>query len=108
MRNTKQYHEFERALMHTKGLAFDIGILVEEEGDFCDASRARVLAGICEIASLMISSDDEDEKTQRLKSFLQRLKFALLRIVYSDPIYIDDAHLLRSLGFRVKIEDLTE
>lgn len=99
--------EFTSALVRVKCLAFDLNIILEER-DFSDAQRARVLAELCDVARVMFSGDPEADEDARARALLMRLGFALWRWVKSEPVQLDDAALLRWLGFPVRAEDVVD
>jgi len=99
--------EFRAALVRTKCLAFDLEMMLEER-DFSDAVRARVLAELCDVARVMFSDNLDADEDARARAFLLRLQFALTRISLGEPVRLDDAALLRALGFCVRVEDVVD
>jgi len=99
--------EFTSALVRVKCLAFDLNIILEER-DFSDAQRARVLAGLCDVARVMFSDNLDADEHVRARAFLLRLGFALTRVSLGEPVQVADAGLMTLLGFHICADDVVD
>lgn len=98
--------EFVNALIRIKCIAFDLSVAIEA-GGFNDAQRARVLVGLCDAARFMFNPGD-DEDARRVRAFLERLCSALSGWADGAPVRLEDAVLLRRLGFYVRADDISD